>query len=92
MPKTHHDSARRGESSTRSLLDQYREEFFNSCRGYGASLFELTDALLTVPGPVCCPAHLSLEASVGHAAFYKALSRGTIDVDALTRVQLGLAV
>jgi hypothetical protein len=50
----------------------------------------LTDALLTTPGPVCCPAHLSLEADVGHGALYKALTRGAVDADALAQVQLGL--
>lgn len=90
MLEARKDNVKGASGNTRSPLDHYREEFFNSCRGYGTSLFELTDALLTVPGPVCCPAHLSLEAEVGHGALYKALVRGTIDTTALKSVQLGL--
>jgi len=49
------------------------------------ALFELTDAVLTAPGPVSSLPYLSLEPSFrrGHGMIYQALSEGGIDEEAL---------
>jgi len=61
------------------LLREYRRLLHNSCRTYATSLLDVTTSLLEQPGPVCCAAHLSLEADVTHGALYKALVKGSVD-------------
>jgi len=87
---TRSNNVRATENSTRAPLSHYREAVYGTCANYRQSLFEMTDALLTYPGPVCCPAHLSLETEVGHGALYRALAEGEINTAAVRLVQLDL--
>ncbi len=71
-------------SGATEVLGAFRGRFY-ACLGRRAdALFELTDAILTA-GVTPSPAHLSLEAvhRRGWGSFYAALSKESIDVDAL---------
>ncbi|MCX4429929.1 transposase [Streptomyces mirabilis] len=64
---------------------RFRGEFYECLTARQDELFELTDALLCVDGPVTSPVELTLapEHRRGHGALYGALNRGRIDVDRL---------
>jgi hypothetical protein len=66
-------------------LDRFRKAFFRSLTSRADALFEVTDAVLCVDGPVRSLAELSLVAEHrrGHGASYDALADGRIDVDRL---------
>jgi hypothetical protein len=64
---------------------RFRGEFYECLTARRDELFELTDALLCVDGPVTSPVELTLlpEHRRGHGALYGALNRGRIDADRL---------
>lgn len=64
---------------------RFRAEFYECLTARRDELFELTDALLCVDGPVVSPVDLTLvpEHRRGHGALYEALNHGRIDVDRL---------
>lgn len=72
-----------------TLLDRVRrslgEQVF-TCRA--RSLFMLAQALAGGGAGCGCPAHASLGAAVGHAAFYRALREGEVDARALVGVAM----
>ena len=61
---------------------RFRGEFYECLTARRDELFELTDAVLCVDGPVTSPVELTLipEHRRGHGALYGALNRGRIDV------------
>ena len=71
-------------------LMTYRSGFYRCLTGWADALFELTDALLMTPGPVSSIPALSLAPAHrrSHGSLYKALARGSIDVDALRDLQV----
>ncbi|PAU50670.1 hypothetical protein CK936_01320 [Streptomyces albireticuli] len=71
---------------------RFRGEFYECLTARRDELFELTDALLCVDGPVTSPVELTLvpEHPRGHGALYGALNRGRIDVDKLRTLLAGL--
>jgi hypothetical protein len=73
------------QSTTKTALIQFRKEFFDCLSSWGDALFELTDAVLCLPGPVGSVPSLSLEPVFrrSHGSVYKALARGSIDEEAL---------
>lgn len=66
----------------------FRDIFHACLTARGDALFELTDALLCVEGPVTTPVDLTLTAEPrrGHGAMYDALNRGRIDSVRLGRL------
>lgn len=64
---------------------RFRAEFYECLTARRDELFELTDAVLCVDGPVVSPVDLTLvpEHRRGHGALYGALNHGRIDVDRL---------
>ncbi|AZM51247.1 transposase [Streptomyces sp. WAC 01529] len=70
----------------------FRSEFYKSLTARRDELFELTDALLCVDGPVTSPVELTLipEHRRGHGALYGALNRGRIDVERLQTLLVGM--
>lgn len=64
---------------------RFRAEFYGCLTARRDELFELTDALLCVDGPVVSPVDLTLvpEHRRGHGALYGALNHGRINVDRL---------
>ena len=71
-------------SAALDALHRFRLSLYECFDRRADALFELTDALLT-GGVVSSPAHLSLEASHrrGWGSLYAALSRGSIDEEAI---------
>ncbi len=69
-------------------VSRFRGEFYECLSARRDELFELTDALLCVDGPVVSPVDLTLvpEHRRGHGALYGALNHGRIDVDRLRSV------
>jgi hypothetical protein len=66
-------------------LARFRRELFWCLWRRGDALFELADAVLTVPGLVASLPYLSLEPAFrrGHGMVYQALAEGGIDEEAL---------
>jgi hypothetical protein len=79
-------SARRGD------LDCFRREFYTSLTLRADALFELTDALLCVDGPVRSLVDLTLVAEHrrGHGAMYDALSHGRVEPERIRRTLASL--
>lgn len=73
-------------------LRELRARIYGCFARRADALFELCDALLCAPGPVCSPVELSLEPEFrrGHAMVYDALSEGRIDLAGLRRVLVGM--
>lgn len=71
---------------------RFRGEFYECLTARRDELFELTDALLCVDGPVLSPVELTLvpEHRRGHGALYGALNRGRIDIERLRTLLAGL--
>lgn len=71
---------------------RFRGEFYECLTARRDELFELTDALLCVDGPVVSPVDLTLvpEHRRGHGALYGALNHGRIDTERLRTVLAGL--
>jgi DDE superfamily endonuclease len=69
-------------------LVEFRQGFFACLTRWADALFELTDALLCVAGPVTSLPQLSLEPefSRSHGSLYKALDEGAVDEEALRRL------
>ena len=67
----------------RSDLAGFREEFYGSLTARADALFELTDAVLCVDGPVRSLVDLTMVAEHrrGHGAMYDALSAGRVEPD-----------
>lgn len=67
-------------------------EFYKCLTARRDELFELTDAVLCVEGPVVSPVDLTLvlEHRRGHGALHGALNRGRIDVEQLRTLLAGL--
>ncbi len=63
----------------------FRQAFYATLTSWADALFELCEACLCTSGPVTSTPHLSLEPCFrrSHGSLYKALARGSIDVDAL---------
>jgi len=68
-----------------AALVEFRKAFFGCLTGWADALFELTDALLSAPGPLRSVPSLSLEAVFrrSHGSLYKALARGRLDLQRL---------
>src|SRR5436309_3471446 len=68
-------------------LGGFRWEFYRSCTARADALFELTDAILRVDGPVRSLVELSMVAEHrrGHGAMYDALAQGRIEPQRLRR-------
>jgi hypothetical protein len=79
-----------GGSGTPAALRAFRETFYTCLRRRADALFELADAILTV-GSVHSPPHLSLSPvhRRGWGSLYAALSKGSIDVEALRELLAG---
>ena len=74
------DTARDGER-----LRRFRTGFYRCLTGWADAAFELTDAALCAPAPICSVPALSLEPIFrrSHASLYKALARGGVDAEAM---------
>ncbi|MGW3886939.1 transposase, partial [Streptomyces sp. NPDC005055] len=70
-----------------AVLSRFRVEFFESLYARADELFELTDAVLCVDGPVKTLVELSLAAEHrrGHGALYAALDHGWAEPTRLRR-------
>ena len=68
-----------------AALSGFRREYYGCLRRRPDALFELTDAVLTGPGPVDSLVGLSLQPAFrrGHGALYDALACGEVDVHRL---------
>jgi hypothetical protein len=88
MSLLHHDVQR----EALAVASHFRDDFFDCLTAQEDTLFELTDALLCVDGPVTTPVDLTLTAEHrrGHGAMYDALNRGNVDVPRLRQVLAGL--
>jgi hypothetical protein len=75
-------------SDPAAALAGFRDSFYGCLRGWADALFELTDAALCAPAPVCSVPGLSLEPASrrSHGSLYKALARGGIDERRLRQV------
>lgn len=75
-------------------LDRFRTGFYSCLTARADVLFELTDAVLCMPGPVIDLARLSLTGVFrrGHGALYDALNDGRVDDVRLARLVAGLPV
>jgi hypothetical protein len=73
------------------VLAGFREQLYRCMTRRADALFELTDALLCIDGPVKTLVGLSLapEHRRGHGAMYDALNAGRIDVESLRRQLAG---
>jgi hypothetical protein len=71
---------------------RFRGEFYACLSARRDELFELTDAVLCVDGPVVSPVDLTMvpEHRRGHGALYGALNRGGIDIERLRTLLAGL--
>ena len=74
------DTARDGER-----LRRFRTGFYRCLTGWADAAFELTDAALCAPAPICSVPALSLEPIFrrSHGSLYKALARGGVDAEAM---------
>ncbi len=74
------------------VLSHFRVEFYDCLYSRADALFELTDAMLCVDGPVKTLVELSLavEHRRGHGALYAALDRGRLKPTRLRRALAGL--
>lgn len=72
-------------------LAEFREGWYGCLRGWGDTLFELTDAVLWAGGPVTSLPRLSLEPVVrrGHGSAYAALAAGRVDAGAVEDLLAG---
>jgi hypothetical protein len=70
---------------SRTALVAFRQQLHGCFGRWSDTLFELCDATLCAPAPVTSVPTLSLEPTFrrSHGSLYKALDRGSIDVDAL---------
>lgn len=68
---------------TMKALRDFRTGFYACLTGWADAAFELTDAALCAPAPVCSVPGLSLEPVFrrSHGSLYKALARGGIDAE-----------
>src|SRR4051812_4729192 len=84
-----HDAGPAGELGT---LSTFRQAFYDCLPRRADALFELTDSVLCVEGPVCSLVGLSLapEHRRGHGALYDAVNAGRVQVDRLRRELAGL--
>jgi hypothetical protein len=81
-------TARSGDTLTEaSDLARFRREFYGCLTARADALFELTDALLCVQGPVTSLVELTLTAEHrrGHGAMYDALNAGRVEPQRLRR-------
>ncbi|WP_329537691.1 transposase (plasmid) [Streptomyces sp. NBC_01450] len=71
---------------------RFRGEFYACLSARRDELFELTDAVLCVDGPVVSPVDLTMvpEHRRGHGTLYGALNRGGIDIERLRTLPAGL--
>lgn len=78
----------------RSDLARFREEFYSSLTARADALFELTDAILCVDGPVRSLVDLTLVAEHrrGHGAMYDALGHGRVEPERIRRTLASLPV
>lgn len=69
-----------------------RAEFYECLTARRDEMFELTDALFCIDGPVTSPVDLTMvpEHRRGRGALYGALNRGRIDVERLRALLTGL--
>jgi hypothetical protein len=69
----------------------FRGEFYACLSARRDELFELTDAVLCVDGPVVSPVDLTMvpEHRRWHGALYGALNRGGIDIERLRTLLAG---
>jgi hypothetical protein len=73
-------------------LDRWRCALYEGVLGCrGQTLFAMVDAIAGARGRCGCPAHASLEGPVGHAAFYRALGEGLVDVEGAVGQACGVA-
>ncbi|WP_392757810.1 ISAs1 family transposase [Streptomyces sp. LN590] len=88
MSLLHHDARREAFADA----SRFRGEFYECLTARRDELFELTDALLCVEGPVVSPVDLTLvpEHRRGHGAMYGALNHGRIDVERLRTLLAGI--
>jgi len=73
-------------------LSRFRREFYTSLTARADALFELTDAVLCVDGPVTSLVELTLVAEHrrGHGAMYDAINHGLVEPDRLRRTLASL--
>ena len=83
-----------GRVESLGVLSGFREDFYGCLPRRADALFELTDAVLCVEGPVRTLVGLSLapEHRRGHGALFDAVNHGRVDLDRLRKVVAGLAV
>jgi hypothetical protein len=86
-----HDHGRR---AALGELCRFRREFYASLTARVDVLFELTEAVLCVDGPVTSLVELTLVAEHrrGHGAMYDALSQGRVEPERLRRTLASLPV
>lgn len=84
MSLLHHDVRR----EAFAVASRFRYDFFDCLTVRGDTLFELTDALLCVDGPVTTPVDLTLTAE--HRRGHDALNSGNVDVLRLRQALAGL--
>ena len=72
-------------ASDATRLRRFRTGFYRCLTGWADAAFELTDAALCAPAPICSVPALSLEPIFGrsHGSLYKALARGGVDAEAM---------
>lgn len=77
---------------TAGTVRQYRERLFECPTGWADALFELSDAVLTTPGPVHSVPALSLAPihRRSHGSLYKSLAAGSVDVERLADLQVSV--
>lgn len=83
-----------GRAGALGELPAFRWEFYRCLTRRADALFELTDSVLCVDGPVMSLVGLSLAAEHrrGHGALYDAVNSGRIDVDRLRCALAGVAL
>lgn len=76
---------RAGADPSMTGLLGFRAGFHRCLSGWADAAFELTDAVLCAPAPVCSVPGLSLEPVFrrSHGSLYKALARGGVDANAV---------
>lgn len=82
----------RGQGGELGSLAMFRQQFYRCLHRRADALFELTDSVLCLDGPVCSLVGLSLAAEHrrGHGALYDAVNCGRIQIDRLRRELAGL--
>lgn len=72
-------------ASDAERLRRFRTGFYRCLGGWADTAFELTDAALCAPAPICSVPTLSLEPIFrrSHGSLYKALARGGVDAEAM---------